>query len=85
MENEIVCPNCGSKYCYKDNDIFMCPECFNEWTNDEHSTNQKIYDSNNNELKDGDTVIIIKDLKVKGASKPLKKGIKVCKSCHSQC
>jgi len=60
----------------------VCPECFHEWTPQETvadipQSESKILDSNGNELKDGDTVIVIKDLPVKGSSKPVKAGTKV--------
>jgi protein PhnA len=58
-----------------------CPECFYEWNpeneTEEIETVSKIVDANGNELKDGDTVIVIKDLPVKGSSKPVKAGTKV--------
>jgi protein PhnA len=76
------CPKCSYEYTYQNNDLIVCPECFYEWnpsispiTTEED--NQKVLDSNGNELKDGDTVIIIKDLPVKGAPKPVKMGTKV--------
>lgn len=75
------CPKCNSEYTYEDGDVFICPECANEWTLD--STSNKnvdaiiVKDSNGNILNDGDSVTIIKDLKVKGSSTPLKQGTKV--------
>jgi protein PhnA len=59
----------------------VCPECFYEWNPEEKTevieAQVKIVDANGNELHDGDTVIVIKDLPVKGASKPVKAGTKV--------
>lgn len=60
----------------------VCPECFHEWNPketavEEPTTSTVIKDSNGNELKDGDTVVVIKDLPVKGSSKPVKAGTKV--------
>lgn len=74
------CPNCNSPYGYSLGDaLFACSECGHEWNiNDILETDtQKVLDSNGNELKDGDTVTIIKDLPVKGAPKPIKAGTKV--------
>ena len=60
-------------------ELYVCPECAHEWTpqQEEESDTPKILDSNGNELQDGDTVIVIKDLPVKGAPKPVKAGTKV--------
>lgn len=74
------CPKCKSEYTYPSDELLICPECFNEWNpKDEvkESIGDKVFDSNGNELIDGDTVIIIKDLPVKGAPKPIKMGTKV--------
>lgn len=74
------CPECNSEYTYEDRDMYICPECAHEWseTTDEESDDEKvILDANGNVLQDGDTVTVIKDLKVKGASNPLKVGTKV--------
>ncbi len=75
------CPKCNSEYIYKDGLLFVCPECSYEWTNDEGekiSDNTLIIkDANGNTLKDGDTVTVIKDLKVKGSSFVVKVGTKV--------
>ncbi len=74
------CPKCNSPYGYSlGNEIYACPECYHEWNPNgkvEDDT-PKILDSNGNELADGDSVIVIKDLPVKGASKPVKAGTKV--------
>lgn len=76
------CPKCNCEYTYENGDLLVCPECFHEWkpeaeVKNEVATDNKILDSNGNELKDGDTVIVIKDLPVKGAPKPVKAGTKV--------
>ena len=61
----------------------VCPECFHEWNPSEEvetvsdTPSDKILDANGNELQDGDTVVVIKDLPVKGSSKPVKAGTKV--------
>ncbi|MEF9951978.1 MAG: zinc ribbon domain-containing protein YjdM [Clostridium sp.] len=74
------CPKCKSEYTYEDGNLLICPECANEWTLEEGSSNDDVFvvkDSNGNILSDGDSVTIIKDLKVKGSSSPIKKGTKV--------
>ncbi|MBU4440441.1 MAG: alkylphosphonate utilization protein [Acetobacterium sp.] len=81
MEQLPNCPKCNSEYTYEDGELLICPECAHEWTVDaanENSGDEKIVkDSNGNVLTNGDTVILIKDLKVKGSSQDLKKGTKV--------
>jgi len=81
MTNLPNCPECKSTYTYKDNGILICPECAHEWRmNDEtkHADTQMIAkDANGNILQDGDTVSVIKDLKVKGSSLVVKVGTKV--------
>ena len=73
------CPKCGSVYVYEDGNMLVCPECFYEWSEngEENSEENVVKDSNGNILQDGDSVTIIKDLKVKGASSDLKRGTKV--------
>lgn len=74
------CPQCNSPYGYALNEnLYACPECFFEWNPNEkiEEETEKILDANGNELNDGDTVIVIKDLPVKGAPKPVKAGTKV--------
>ena len=74
------CPKCGSEYTYEDGNMLICPECFHEWTLEEsNSENEEnvVKDSNGNVLQNGDSITIIKDLKVKGASSDLKRGTKV--------
>ncbi|GFZ30766.1 hypothetical protein CSC2_12920 [Clostridium zeae] len=81
MNNLPNCPKCNSEYTYEDGEVLICPECSHEWTvgsETENNENVKVVkDSNGNILSDGDSVTIIKDLKVKGASSALKKGTKV--------
>ncbi|TNE69994.1 alkylphosphonate utilization protein [bacterium] len=74
------CPSCNSPYGYSlGNDVYACPECSYEWNPSSISDESvlKVLDVNGNELQDGDSVIIVKDLPVKGASKPIKAGTKV--------
>lgn len=74
------CPSCKSPYSYESGPLLMCPECGFEWDPaDEGNDSNIVLDSNGNELKDGDSVIVIKDLPVKGAPKPVKAGTKVKK------
>ena len=74
------CPKCNSEYTYEDGALLVCPECAYEWNPNEVQDNEDelvVKDANGNILKDGDTVTIIKDLKVKGASSSIKIGTKV--------
>lgn len=75
------CPKCNSEYTYEDGSMLICPECAHEWsinTEVENIEENRISkDANGNVLNDGDTVSIIKDLKVKGSSSILKIGTKV--------
>ena len=74
------CPKCNSEYTYDDGTFLVCPECGHEWVLGTEETNNDeliVKDANGNILKDGDSVTIIKDLKVKGASSALKQGTKV--------
>jgi protein PhnA len=80
MSNLPNCPSCNSEYTYEDGTNFVCPECGHEWNLDtEIETNDQkvIKDANGNVLNDGDSVTVIKDLKVKGSSSVLKVGTKV--------
>lgn len=75
-----ACPKCQSIYTYEDGDLLICPECAHEWSAAEVAANEVaavIKDANGNELNDGDTVTVIKDLKVKGSSLVVKVGTKV--------
>lgn len=74
------CPKCQSAYTYEDRNLYNCPECGHEWAaggEAEGSGEKTIRDANGTELKDGDTVIVIKDLKVRGSSAVVKVGTKV--------
>ncbi|MEJ8755661.1 zinc ribbon domain-containing protein YjdM [Pontibacter sp. H259] len=74
------CPNCASPYGYATgDDTYTCPECGNEWNQKEmeEDTGLKVVDANGNVLQNGDTVVVIKDLPVKGSPKPVKAGTKV--------
>lgn len=75
------CPECGSEYTYEDRGLFICPECGHEWSAteaaEETTDGLVVKDANGNLLQDGDNVTVIKDLKVKGATGPLKQGTKV--------
>ena len=75
------CPQCNSQYTYEDGALCICPECAHEWSKDTAaaSTEEKreIRDAHGNVLQDGDTVTVIKDLKIKGSSSVVKVGTKV--------
>ncbi|MDW2884474.1 zinc ribbon domain-containing protein YjdM [Exiguobacterium artemiae] len=74
------CPNCGSAYTYEDGNVFVCPECAHEWTAADAAVAEEatvIRDANGNVLNDGDTITVIKDLKVKGTSLVVKQGTRV--------
>ncbi len=75
------CPECQSSYTYEDRDMYVCPECAHEWpqvaTEEIENDSPVIKDSNGNVLNDGDSVVVIKDLKVKGSSSVVKVGTKV--------
>ncbi|MFW9333344.1 zinc ribbon domain-containing protein YjdM [Paenibacillus polymyxa] len=81
MSNLPNCPECNSEYTYEDRSLFICPECAHEWSAESESVSSKdvkvVKDANGNILKDGDSVTVIKDLKVKGSSSVLKIGTKV--------
>ncbi|SFN61260.1 zinc ribbon domain-containing protein YjdM [Marinobacter pelagius] len=74
------CPQCGSEFTYEDGVQLVCPECGHEWSEAEQANAEAgkvVRDANGNELQDGDTVTVIKDLKVKGSSSVVKVGTKV--------
>jgi protein PhnA len=72
------CPACGSSFTYEVDALLTCPECGHEWAaGDGVETGLEVRDSVGNLLADGDTVVVIKDLKVKGASSSVKIGTKV--------
>ena len=85
------CPKCQSEYTYEDGEMLICPECAHEWSatasNDAAEGDKVIRDAVGNVLQDGDTVSVIKDLKVKGSSLVVKvgtkvKGIRLCDGDH---
>jgi protein PhnA len=74
------CPKCGSEYTYEDGNLYICPECAHEWSQDasEQSSDALVVkDANGTILQDGDDVTVIKDLKVKGSSSGIKVGTKI--------
>ena len=74
------CPQCGSEFTYDDGTQYVCPECAHEWPKDATAATddaKAVRDANGNLLADGDTVTVIKDLKVKGSSSVVKVGTKV--------
>ena len=77
MSDTVLCPKCQSEFTYQQDDLMVCSQCFNEWNPSETDDSDKILDANGNELKDGDSVVVVKDLPVKGAPKPVKAGTKV--------
>lgn len=71
------CPKCHSEYTYEDGDLLICPECSHEWKEGEVAEDIVIIkDANGNVLTDGDSVTVIKDLKIKGSSSVVKVGTK---------
>lgn len=76
-----VCPKCSSEYTYEDGSSFVCSQCTHEWSDEgvEQATanGRIIKDANGQVLQDGDTVSVLKDLKVKGSSLVVKVGTKV--------
>ncbi|MGV8916029.1 MAG: zinc ribbon domain-containing protein YjdM [Kaistella sp.] len=77
MSDTIVCPKCESEFTYEQDGKMVCSQCFNEWKPGETAEEDKILDAHGNELQNGDTVVVVKDLPVKGAPKPVKAGTKV--------
>jgi protein PhnA len=74
------CPKCKSEFTYEDGNLYICPECAHEWSKDaavETEDARVIKDAHGNVLQDGDSVTVIKDLKVKGSSLVVKVGTKV--------
>lgn len=72
------CPNCKSAYAYPMDSLLVCPECAHEWNPEEVDENALVVkDANGNILEDGDTVVVLKNLPVKGANGPVKAGTKV--------
>lgn len=78
MSDYPACPECGSEYTYPMDALMVCPECNHEWNPKEDSSDESVVkDANGTVLADGDSVIVVKDLPVKGAPKPIKAGTKV--------
>lgn len=89
MSAEPQCPKCNSQYTYADSGghLWVCPECAHEWSrfeqestsdsNDSGLGDSEIKDANGNVLADGDSVTVLKDLKIKGSSSVVKGGTKV--------
>jgi protein PhnA len=75
-----ACPKCNCEYTYEDGEMLICPECAYEWSQNSASTAENatvIKDAHGTVLADGDTVVVIKDLKLKGSSAVIKGGTKV--------
>lgn len=77
------CPRCASENSYSDGTFFICPDCAHEWSPDDTGSDDNapgvVKDANGNTLTDGDSVVLIKDLKVKGTSTTLKVGTRIKK------
>ncbi len=79
MSDQHPCPSCQSEITYPDVNLWVCTECFHEWNPSEATTEsegEEVLDANGNVLQDGDSVTVVKDLKVKGSS-DIKAGTKV--------
>jgi protein PhnA len=81
MDDAMNCPKCNSEHAYEDRGLWVCPECGHEWSATagaaETAPESGVRDAHGNPLADGDAVIVIKDLKVKGSSSVVKGGTKV--------
>jgi protein PhnA len=83
MDDGMNCPKCNSEHAYQDRDLWICPECAHEWrargdtAAAEAADAPGVRDAHGNLLADGDSVIVIKDLRVKGSSSVVKGGTKV--------
>src|SRR5262245_8509392 len=82
MDGGMNCPECKSEHAYQDRDLWVCPECAHEWSAATEAAADAVQeagvrDANGNVLADGDSVIVIKDLKIKGSSSVVKGGTKV--------
>jgi protein PhnA len=84
MQAPTNCPKCSSENIYQDGNLWICPECAHEWSvfsntgpDETAAPDNLIRDANGNVLSDGDSVIVIKELKIKGASSVVKVGTKV--------
>ncbi len=81
MDDATTCPKCRSEHAYPDGALWVCPDCGHEWSTDAGiaaaADDTAVRDANGNVLADGDSVIVLKDLKVKGSSSVVKGGTKV--------
>ncbi len=86
MSDLPACPKCNSTYTYENGNLMVCPECFHEWNANElpleegtiNTTDSgKVIDAHGNELQNGDAIIVLKDLPVKGSPRALKAGTKI--------
>jgi protein PhnA len=82
MTDAMKCPSCKSEHAYQDRDLWVCPECGHEWSAAADAIADAVIeagvrDANGNALADGDSIIVIKDLKSKGSSSDVKGGTKV--------
>ena len=82
MTDATKCPACQSEHAYQDRDLWICPECGHEWSDAsgaqaDAAADASVRDAHGNVLADGDSVIVMKDLKVKGSSSVVKGGTKV--------
>lgn len=82
MSDSPKCPKCNYEYTYHNGKVQVCTDCLHEWdpgqaAAEEATVSDKVLDANGNELANGDTVVVVKDLPVKGSSKPVKAGTKV--------
>jgi protein PhnA len=80
MSDVPACPKCNSSFAYEDRGLLVCPECAHEWKAGEAAPQDEgrvVKDAHGNLLADGDTITVIKDLKVKGTSLTVKVGTKV--------
>ncbi|MEI8345865.1 MAG: zinc ribbon domain-containing protein YjdM [Pseudomonadota bacterium] len=88
MSNEPTCPKCNAANTYPDGNLWVCPDCFHEWgqfespkSNEQEHKDDVVRDAHGNVLSEGDSVAVIKDLKVKGSSSVVKVGTKL-KNIH---
>ena len=81
METQLPpCPQCDGIYTYEDGELLVCPECGHEWSTEASEAQEEglvVKDANGNILQDGDAVVVIKDLKVKGSASGIKAGTKI--------
>lgn len=82
MSTDPTCPQCGCAHAYPDGSLWICPECGHEWNPQDEpatdaATDADVRDANGTPLSNGDSVTVLKDLKVKGASSVIKGGTKV--------